>query len=216
MGDSLEDLPLDVAYVPGIGGNDIRLTAWGLDESRVRAALDEGMKRLHEKLGAHIYGEGETDLAMVVGHLLRERRLRVVVAESCTAGRIAERLTEHAGASDYFWGGMIAYDDRAKVELLGVSEETLRRHGAVSEATARAMAEGACQRSGAEAAIAVTGIAGPTGGSEEKPVGTVWVAVRVGEVSVVKRRHYPGARDLVRARAAEGGLDLLRRTLLQA
>ncbi len=215
VGDRLDDLPLDVAYLPGIGRNDVRLTAWGHAESEVQPALDEGLRRLRQILGPHIFGVEREDLAEVVGSLLRERGLRVVVAESCTGGLLAERLTHASGASDYFWGGMIAYDDRAKIELLGVSESTLQRHGAVSEETAREMAAGACRRSGAAASIAVTGIAGPTGGSEDKPVGTVWLAVKVGERMVAKRRHYPGARDLVRARAAEGGLDLLRRSLLE-
>jgi nicotinamide-nucleotide amidase len=174
------------------------------------------VKRLREIFGLHIYAEGSRDLAQVVGDLLRERGLTVAVAESCTAGLIARRLTEFSGSSDYFWGGMIVYDDRAKVELLGVSEETLRQHGAVSEETAREMAEGACRRSGSRAAIAVTGIAGPAGGTEAKPVGTVWLAVRLEKVTVAKRRYYPGTRDMVRAQAAQGGLDLLRRTLLQA
>ena len=110
---------------------------------------------------------------------------------------------------------MVVYDDKAKVELLGVSEDTLARHGAVSEETVREMAEGACRRSGAAAAIAVTGIAGPTGGTDEKPVGTVWLAVRLGASTVTARRHYPGTRDMVRMRAAQGGLDLLRRTVLE-
>ncbi len=215
VGDRLDDLPLDVAYLPGIGTNDIRLTGWGVAETDVRPSLDEGARRLRQILGPHIFGEGRQDLAEVVGNLLRERRLSVAVAESCTGGLIAQRLTQHSGASDYFWGGLIAYDDRAKVELLGVSEATLGQHGAVSEQTAREMAEGACRRSGAASSIAVTGIAGPSGGSEEKPVGTVWLAVSVRERTVAKRRHYAGARDLIRARAAEGGLDLLRRVLLE-
>ncbi len=214
VGDQLDDLPLDVAYLPGIGNNDVRLTAWSQAEAEVQPALDEGVRRLRQILGQHIFGEGRQDLAEVVGGLLRERGLRVAVAESCTGGLVAQRLTQHSRASDFFWGGMIAYDDRAKVELLGVSEATLRRFGAVSEETAREMAAGACRRSGARASITVTGVAGPTGGSEDKPVGTVWLAVEVEGRIVAKRRHYPGARDLVRARAAEGGLDLLRRTLL--
>lgn len=215
VGDQLDDLPVDVAFLPEIDGNDIRLTAWGRDEAEVGGVLNEAVQRLRGRLGLHIYAEGSTDLAQVVGGLLREHGLTVAVAESCTAGLIAARLTEYPGSSDYVWGGMIVYDDRAKVELLGVSEETLRRHGAVSEETAREMAEGACRRSGAAVAIAVTGIAGPTGGTEEKPVGTVWLAVRLKDVTVAERRHYPGTRDMVRMRAAQGGLDLLRRTVLK-
>jgi len=215
LGGRLDDLPLAVAHLPKIDGNDIRLTARAQDESDAGATLDEAVSRLRELLGAHIYGEGEIDLAQVAGDLLRQRGLRVAVAESCTAGLIAKRLTEFSGSSDYFWGGMIVYSDRAKVELLGVPEEKLVQHGAVSEQVARAMAEGACRRSGAETAIAVTGIAGPTGGSEEKPVGTVWLAVRLRAATLAERRFYPGTRDMVRARAAQGGLDLLRRTLVK-
>ncbi|NIN70924.1 MAG: competence/damage-inducible protein A [Gemmatimonadetes bacterium] len=215
LANRLDDLPLDVAHLPEIDGNDIRLSAWAADESDAAAALDEAVSRLRELLGAHVYGEGEADLAQVVGELLRRRGLKVAVAESCTAGLIGKRLTESPGSSDYFWGGMIVYDDRAKVELLGVSEQTLQRHGAVSEQVASEMAVGVYRRSGAETAIAVTGIAGPAGGSEDKPVGTVWLAVKVKDVAVTERRFYPGARDMVRARAAQGGLDLLRRTLLE-
>lgn len=211
----LDDLPVGVAHLPEIDGNDIRLTAWATDEADAAAVLDEATSRLRDVLGDHVYGVGEADLAQVVGDLLRERRLKVAVAESCTAGLIGQRLTSPPGSSDYFWGGMIVYDDRAKVELLGVSEDTLQRHGAVSEHVAREMAKGAARRSGAETVIAVTGIAGPDGGTEEKPVGTVWLAVEVKGVTVTGRRLYPGTRDMVRTRAAQGGLDLLRRTLLE-
>jgi nicotinamide-nucleotide amidase len=213
VGDKLDDLPIDVAYLPEIDCNDIRLTAWAVKESDVSEALEQAVARLRRWLGLHVYAEGTAELAEVVGGQLRERGLTLVVAESCTAGIIAQRLTDTAGSSDYFWGGMIVYDDRAKVEWLGVSEETLRLHGAVSEQAAREMAEGACRRSRADAAIAVTGIAGPTGGTEDKPVGTVWLAVSVEGHTAARQRHYPGTRDMVRVRAAQGGLDLLRRTL---
>ena len=214
MADKLDDLPLEVAYLPEIAGNDLRLTAWAADGSEAEAALDEAVKRIRDVLGLHVYAEGAIDLADVVGDLLLRAGMTVAVAESCTAGLVGARLTERPGASGYFWGDLIAYDDRAKIELLGVSEQTLRRHGAVSEETAREMAEGACSRSGADVAIAVTGIAGPSGGTTEKPVGTVWLAVRMRGRTVAKRRHYPGTRDMVRLRAAQGSLDLLRRTLL--
>ena len=212
--DGLEDLPLEVAYLPEIDGNDVRLTAWASDESEVGEALDEGVRRLRGILGLHIYAEGAADLAEVVGDLLEERGMTIAVAESCTGGLVAKRLTERPGASEYFWGGMVVYDDRAKSELLGVSEKTLQQFGAVSRETALEMTEGIATRSTADAAIAITGIAGPTGGGDEKEVGTVWIAVRVRGRAVAKRRYYPGTRDIVRIRAAQGSLDLLRRTLL--
>ena len=214
VADQLEDLPIEVAYLPEIDGNDVRLSAWAVDESEVGKSLEEAVRRLHALLGLHIYAEGARDLAEVVGDLLLERGMTVAVAESCTGGLVAQRLSERPGASEYFWGSMVAYDNRAKVELLGVSEEALERHGAVSQETVLEMVDGASKRSGAAVAIAVTGIAGPTGGTEEKPVGTVWLAVRVLDRTVVKRRHYPGTRDMVQKRAAQGSLDLLRRTLL--
>ena len=215
VGGRLDDLPLDVAYLPEVDGVDVRLTGWATREAEVVEALDEASRRLREILGINIYGEGDVDLAQVVGDLLRQGGMMVVVAESCTAGLIATRLTEFSGSSEYFWGGMVVYDDLAKVELLGVSAGTLRQHGAVSEAVVREMVEGARRRCGAGAAIAVTGIAGPTGGTEGKPVGTVWLAVGVGDEIVARKVFLPGTRDMVRARAAQGGLDLLRRTLLK-
>ena len=214
VANGLDDLPLDVAYLPEIDGVDIRLTYWSSGEVQEVDSLDEGANRLYEMLGKHIYAEGSTALAQVVGQLLRERSLTLAVAESCTGGLVAKRLTDWPGASDYFWGGMLVYDDRAKVELLDVPETTLRRYGAVSAETAAAMVEGVKRQSGADCAVAVTGIAGPDGGSEEKPVGTVWLAVDVRGEELTKRRHYPGSRDMVRIRAAQGALDLLRRTVL--
>ncbi len=211
----LDDLGLDVAYLPEVDGNDIRLTGWAVADEKIGPALDEGVRRLRDILGTHVYAEGETDLAEVVGRLLRESRLTVAVAESCTAGLVAKRLTDYSGSSDYFCGGVVAYADRAKLDLLGVSSETIREHGAVSEETAREMVEGVCRRFGTVAGISVTGIAGPTGGTKEKPVGTVWLAAKCGDAVVTQRRHYPGTREVVRLRAAQGGLDLLRRTLLQ-
>lgn len=214
VADQLDDLPLEVAYLPEVDGVDIRLTYWGTVEEDAKPALDMAVVRLREILGLHIYAEGRTDLAKAVGDLLRERGLTLTLAESCTAGLIAARLTQWPGASDYLWGAMVVYDDRAKIELLGLPEATLRRFGAVSAETASAMAEGARRRSGAQTSLAVTGIAGPTGGSEDKPVGTVWLAVDFDGQTMLKRRHYAGTRDMIRARAAQGGLDLLRRTIL--
>jgi nicotinamide-nucleotide amidase len=214
VGDRLDDLPIDVAFLPEIDCNDIRLTAWAMSEAEVQDTLDEAVLRLRTILGDHIYALGTSELAEVVGAMLRQRRMTVAVAESCTAGLVAKRLTDNAGSSDYFWGGVIAYADRAKVELLNVSEATLQRHGAVSQATAEEMARGVQRRTAADAAVAVTGIAGPGGGTEDKPVGTVWLAAAVGPQVVTRRVHLPGTRDMVRARAAQAALDLLRRTLL--
>ncbi len=213
--DALEDLDLDVAYLPNVDGVDVRLTCWATDAVRTEAPLNEGASRLREILGLHIYGEGKADLADVIGDLLKERGLTVAVAESCTGGLVGSRLVERGGASDFFWGGVIAYDNEAKKRLLGVSAEVLDRFGAVSEETVGEMAVGVQKLAASDCSVAVTGIAGPEGGTAEKPVGTVWIGVKVGEELVAKHRHYVGTRDMIRARAAQGALDLLRRVTLQ-
>ncbi len=147
---------------------------------------------------------------------LRAGRQRLGVAESCTGGLVAKRITDVAGASDTFIGGVVAYADVIKTAALKVPLETLQAHGAVSEETVRAMAEGAQRLFSAEASIAVTGIAGPGGGTPEKPVGTVWLAARVHTDTRAVRRVFPGDRDEIRLRSAQASLDLLRRLLAHA
>jgi PncC family amidohydrolase len=164
-------------------------------------------------VGAHCYGEGDADLAALMLAELERRQSRLAVAESCTGGLIGERLTAVPGSSRVFVGGVVAYSNAVKLDLLGVSADTLAAHGAVSEPVAREMASGIARTLGTEAAVAVTGIAGPDGGTEEKPVGTVWIAV-LWQGKVRAFHHvFPGERDLVRRRAAQGALDALRRVL---
>lgn len=215
VADRLDDLPLEVAYLPEVAGVDIRLTCWAGSEREAETALDEAEDRLHQILGHHVYATGDSDLAQVLGDLLRARGLTLAVAESCTAGLIAKRLTDWPGASDFFWGGAIVYDNGAKMELAGVGDGTLKRWGAVSEESARALAEGIGRRAGVSAAVSVTGIAGPTGSTPHKPVGTVWLGVWLDGKAFARRRHYAGTRDMIRARAAQGALDLLRRAILE-
>ncbi len=206
----LEDAiaPLTLAYLPTTTGVDLRLTAWSNADD-----LEPTADRLQEACGPHYYGRGEDDLAAVVLARLRADGRALATAESCTGGLVGARLTAVPGASDVLVGGIIAYDNRLKTELLGVPEPLLEAHGAVSEETARAMATGAQQALGAWAALAVTGVAGPGGGTPEKPVGTVWLAVAVGEHVVALRRVFPGGRNEIRQRAAQAVLDLLRRQL---
>ena len=171
---------------------------------------------LRERLGARIYGTGDDPIELVVGRLLRERGLTLSVAESCTGGLLGQRVTAVGGASDYFLGGVIAYADDAKIEQLGVSPATLAAHGAVSEQTAQEMARGVAERTGSDTAISITGIAGPTGGTEDKPVGLVWTAVVLGDVVRTRRYVFPGDRAEVRERAAQMGLALLYEMLVTA
>lgn len=208
--------PLTLAYIPGPAGVDLRLTAWGLVPEDAERRLAAAAARLREVLGTRCYGEDETDLAAVLLNQLRARGERLAVAESCTGGVLGGRLTAIPGASDTFVGGVIAYDNAVKTALLDVPEAMLAEQGAVSEAVVGAMAAGAQRRFGVAAALAVTGIAGPSGGTPEKPVGTVWIAARHGDRTRVLTRIFPGARDEIRARSAQATLDLLRLALLEA
>jgi nicotinamide-nucleotide amidase len=163
--------------------------------------------------GEHVYGEDRADLAAVLLERMRALELRLAVAESCTGGLLGSRITAVPGASDVFAGGVVAYDDTVKRELLGVPDALLKAHGAVSEEVVLAMAAGAQRRFGVDAALAVTGIAGPAGGSQEKPVGTVWLAARLGSDARALKRVFPGDRGEIRARSAQAALDLLRRLM---
>ena len=214
----LEDLqsrlaPVTLAYLPGFEGTDLRLTVSGVSGEEARALLDRAAGSLRPALGAHCYGEDDTDLAAVVIDRLRERRMRLAVAESCTGGLVGARGTAVAGSSDVFAGGVICYDDPSKTRDLLVPAELIATHGAVSEPVVRAMADGVTRRFDTAAGISVTGIAGPTGGTPDKPVGTVWLCVRVAASDRAVVRRLPGERDEVRQRSAQAALDLLRRSL---
>jgi competence/damage-inducible protein CinA-like protein len=205
--------PLTLAYLPSVDGVDLRVTAWDLEPGDAETRLAAVVARLRAAVGEHAYGEDGADLAAVVLDALRQGRRRLGVAESCTGGIVAERVTNVPGASDTFIGGVVAYADVIKTAALKVPLELLAAHGAVSEETVRAMAEGAQRLFSADCTIAVTGIAGPSGGTPEKPVGTVWLAARAHTTTRAVQRVFPGDRDEIRRRAAQAGLDLLRRLL---
>ncbi|HEU4642247.1 MAG TPA: competence/damage-inducible protein A [Gemmatimonadaceae bacterium] len=207
----VDGLPL--AFLPGWEGVDLRLTVRGADRAAAERALDAAAAKLRERAARWVYGEGAADLAAVVLQLCRERAARLATAESCTGGLLGGRLTAISGASDVYLGGVVAYDNAVKERLLGVPAALLREHGAVSEAVAVAMARGACDATGATVSMAITGVAGPGGGTPEKPVGTVWLAAHaLGETRAV-RRVLPGDREEIRRRATQGALDLVRRAL---
>ena len=211
-----EIAPLTLAYLPSVEGVDLRVTAWGLGARDAEARLAAVVERLRAAVGEHRYGEDAADLAAVVLDALRSGRHRLGVAESCTGGMLAERVTSIPGASATFIGGVVAYADVVKTAALKVPMETLEAHGAVSEQTVRAMAEGAQRLFSADCTMAVTGIAGPGGGTPDKPVGTVWLAARVHTATRAVKRVFPGDRDEIRRRAAQAALDLLRRLLVES
>jgi nicotinamide-nucleotide amidase len=209
-----EIAPLTLAYLPGLEGVDLRISAWNLApeeaDRRLRRAADE----IRARAGSCVYGEGESDLAALLLEQARSKKLKLAVAESCTGGLLGARLTEIPGSSDVFVGGVIAYDNRLKVELLGVSPTLIAEHGAVSEPVARAMAIGVAARCGADAALSVTGIAGPGGGTPSKPVGTVWLGCSLNGEVEARRVLFTGSRHDIRARAAQAALFFLYRRLV--
>ena len=205
--------PLTLAYLPSVEGVDLRVTAWTIPEAEAERRLAATVAMLRERAAEHCYGEDGTDLAGVVLQQLRSRKTRLAVAESCTGGLLGGRITAIPGSSEVFAGGIVAYDDAVKRGMLDVSAALLKPHGAVSEEVVRAMVAGALRRFGVAAGLAVTGIAGPSGGTPEKPVGTVWLAAAFGQETRALKRIFPGDRAEIRARAAQAALDLLRRLI---
>lgn len=187
----------------------LRLSAVG-DETNFAAHCQE-IRRL---LGSHIYAEGDVTMEEAVGRLLNEKKLTLALAESCTGGLISRRITRIAGSSAYYLGGVASYANHAKVEFLGVKVDTLKTHGAVSEQTAKEMARGVRQRLGADFALSVTGIAGPSGGSPEKPVGTVWMSIAQENGEQARRFQFHGDRERIILAASQAGLNWLRTVLV--
>jgi nicotinamide-nucleotide amidase len=222
IGQSIRDLmapgrnPI-VGTRAGLGVITLRIDARAADPAAAESMLDEVERELRARLGPIIYGRGDETLQSAVGELLVAAGQTVAVAESCTGGLLGKLLTEVPGSSRYFLGGIIRYADAVQTRLLGVPQETLRSHGAVSEEVARAMAAGACAALASDWAISITGIAGPAGGSASKPVGLVYVGlktpteVRVNEFRLGEQT----PRDVIRERAARCALNLLRVALLE-
>ena len=167
---------IKLAYLPKLGIIRMRLTGRGHDRKEVETLLNREKAKLETILGEDIFSEEDTPLEVIIGELLKKRKLTVSTAESCTGGSIAERLTSIAGSSEYFKGSMVAYSNEVKKDLLYVSSETLEKYGAVSEETVIEMVKGAMKALKTDCAVATSGIAGPGGGTPEKPVGTVWIA----------------------------------------
>ena len=193
---------------------DIKATVTGEDEMIIDEILQNLKQEFREVLGSAIFGEGHDTLESVTGKLLGHLRRTLATAESCTGGLVAQKITNIPGSSLYFTQGVVSYANQSKVRLLGVRNETLETYGAVSEQTATEMAARMKDLSGADYAISLTGIAGPDGGTPEKPVGLVYIGVAAPDGTVVSRFMFGGLRADIRERAANQALDLLRRKLL--
>jgi nicotinamide-nucleotide amidase len=207
--------PVTVAFLPRTTGVEVRLTAReegeGVADDRAEALLDLAERRLAPLVDGWRYAG--PDLVDDVADALLSRGLRMSTAESCTGGLLGKRLTDRPGSSAWYVGGIVAYDNALKLDLLGVDPRLLDAHGAVSEPVARAMAQGAARRLRVPVGVAVTGVAGPGGGTEEKPVGTVWMAAQVEDRAFASMGRFTGDREDIRERSAQGALHLLLRAL---
>lgn len=216
--DTLRDVKIDapgfsLAYLPGIDGVDLRLTARAANEALAMGTLDHVAGAIRQRVGAGIYAENDTDLAEVLLDRCRDIGATLAVAESCTGGLLGARITDIPGSSDVFLGGVIAYANELKVRELGVPAALIARHGAVSEEVVRAMASGIRAKLGATAGLAITGVAGPGGGTESKPVGLVWICVASERGVEPRRIRSWGDRKEIRFRAAQAALELALRVL---
>ncbi len=207
-----EALPdyLKLAYLPSAGIVRLRLSAYEVDGERIGREIEARFDELQRLIPAYVVGFETATVEAQAHRLLTERRATLAVAESCTGGRLAAKFTAQAGASAYFLAGLVTYADEAKTHLLGVDAEAIRRHGAVSEEVARQMAEGARRATGADYALATTGIAGPAGGTPEKPVGTVWIALATPTRTIAVRQACGTDRGQVIDRATIHAVRMLR------
>jgi nicotinamide-nucleotide amidase len=207
--------PVGATILAAFGLIELQLGARSADDAQAGGALGAAVADVLAAFGADAFSSDGATLESVVGRLLRERGVRVALAESCTGGLATSRLTDVPGSSDYVERAVVAYSNAAKVDLLGVGEQTLAEHGAVSEPVAVAMAEGVRRLARVEVGVGITGIAGPGGGSEAKPVGTVAVAVcGPGDRRRSRTFLFPGGRGQVKALAAQMAIDQMRRALL--
>ncbi|MDY6913885.1 MAG: competence/damage-inducible protein A [Planctomycetota bacterium] len=219
IGERLEDLlksdsGAKLGTTVAAGLVSIRITSEATDKNGAERQVDEIAAEIRSRLGHLVVGEDDDTMASAVGKLLRERSQTLATAESCTGGLLGRMITSAPGASEYYLGGVIAYSNAVKRKHLGLPAKLLERHGAVSEPVAAAMAAGCKKQFESDWAIAVTGIAGPDGGTEEKPVGLVYIAL-AGEGGIeVHRNIFPGMRDVVRLRAATAAMNYLRIAML--
>ncbi len=203
-----------LAFLPSSVGVRLRVNVAGKNENEAGEKLKEIEYKIIAKAGEYVYGINDDELEKVIGDILRRRKMTLSVAESCTGGMISSKIVSIAGSSDYYAGGICSYSNKEKISLLKVSEATLIKYGAVSEETAMEMAKGVRELMQTDYAISTTGIAGPSGGSEEKPVGLVWIGFSDKEKTYAKDFLFGDNRERNIQRASQRALEILRRELL--
>lgn len=203
-----------LAFLPSAEGVRLRINVTAGTLKEAESILAESENKIRQKAGEFVYGINDETIELNIGKILRERKKTLSVAESCTGGEISSRLVSVSGSSDYYFGGICSYSNRAKVEILGVRKQTLKKFGAVSKETAIEMADGVRNIMGTDYAVSTTGIAGPSGGTEQKPVGLVWIGFSGGGKSFAMKFKFGGSRDINIKRASMRALEILRRELL--
>jgi len=210
----LEEKKTAIAFIPHFGQVDVQIIAKGNFDHTQRILL-ETENEIRKQLEDYIFGVNEDNLEKIIGDILRERKLMLSVAESCTGGLLSNRITNVSGSSDYFQGGIISYNNKIKETVLGVPGEILSNYGAVSSQTAEAMASGAAHVCDADVSLAITGIAGPGGGSRDKPVGTVCIALWSKEFTYCKKLQLRGSREEIKWKASQKALEIVWQFLLK-
>jgi len=208
-------VPIATTILAVTGQIELHLTASATDRRSAEAALEAAVGELQGELGSAIYSVDGRPLEAIVGDLLRHAGWTIAAGESCTGGLLMSRLTDVPGSSDYVDRGVVCYSDRAKVDLLNVPDVLISQHGAVSEPVARAMAEGVRGLASSDVGIGITGIAGPGGGTAEKPVGTVAIAVATRDDVRVRTFRFFGGRDMVKFQSAQAAMNMLRLMMLR-
>ena len=211
-----QPVPIATTILAVLGQIELHLTARAANRAAGEAVLEAAIAELVAEFGDAIYSVDGRALEAVVGDLLREKRLKIAVAESCTGGLLASRLTDVPGSSTYVEGGVVCYSDRLKTEWVGVPAASIEEHGAVSEPVAKAMADGIRARGAVNVGVGVTGIAGPGGGTPQKPVGTVAIAVQTDDDARVRTFQFIGGRDMVKFQASQAALNMVRLMLTAA
>jgi nicotinamide-nucleotide amidase len=209
------DSGITLAFLPSPLGVRLRITAKAKSVDEAEHNIRDVETKLRAKAEKYIYATGDKELEDVIGTLLKESKLTLAVAESCTGGLITDRITNISGSSEYFERGIITYSNKSKIYELGVPTDFIKQHGAVSQKVAEAMASGIRTKSNADIGISTTGIAGPTGGSAEKPVGLVWIGYSDLDVTFALQFNFGGERRIIKERAAQAALELVRRRILK-